>query len=102
MPKYQPKNIQVSKIRPHLRELILRCGSPEKAANYIGMGTTTMYRLRHGENQTMQMTTAQLILDGLMRKREEDRKNGHTSEALTDALQIQARIERNLEDMTGY
>lgn len=97
--EYKPKNIDCNKIKPHVEELILRCGSPEATAEYIGIGTSTLYRIRHNEHCTMQIRTAQLIMDGLVRRRKEDRKNG-ISEAYLRMKQQQALSEKRMK--MGY
>jgi hypothetical protein len=95
---YVPKNIDCKKIKPHMAELILRCGSPEIAADYAGIGTSTMYRIIHDHHCTVQMRTAQLILDGLQRKRVEDRRNGLVHPSMVKQAHLVARREREFDE----
>ena len=95
--------IDAKAILPHATELAQRCESCEKAAKYAGIGTGTMYRLVvYREYETVQMETARRILDALIRKRQEDRTNGHVSEQFRRARALQAIVEDRLERQSGY
>jgi hypothetical protein len=100
--KYKPRTIEVSKIVPHLEELVHRCGDLEKTARYCGIGKTTLHRVINRENRTVRMATAQLIMDALVRRREEDRVNYSTNHKLAEARKRQAWLEDNQERLTGY
>lgn len=102
MPSYQPKNIDCRKVKPHLAELELRCGSLEKAADFIGLGTSTLYRIKHNYNCTVQMRTAQLIIDGLQRRRKADRFAGEVNNKLIQTMRERAKREDRLKELTGY
>lgn len=103
MGKYHRSLVDCSKIKPFLEELVQRCGSPDAAAEYIGIGTTSVYRIRNEEHCTMQKRTAQLILASLEHKRNEDavtERNRRNRLAL--GLNTQDRIEDKLERLAGY
>lgn len=101
MPPYQGSRIDAAKIKPLVEELTLRCGSPELAAEYSGVGKSTFYRLRHGYNRDTNANTARLIILALYQRRKEDRRNG-ASETFMKAKHYQARMEERLERLTGY
>jgi len=82
---------------PYVIELIDRCGSPETAAEYAGIGTSTMYRIRHAYHETMLRSTAHAILDAVKRKRAEDRADGNgTHPRMVERARRVERMERGL------
>lgn len=102
MKKYHNTTIDCKKIRPHLKELVDRCGSPAAAAKYALIGTNTVYRITHGINCTVQQETARKILFALEHKREEDKINKSVHERFLKARQAQARLEDSQERLIGY
>lgn len=102
MNKYHVTTVPCDGIRPHLNELINRCGSPVEAAKYALIGTNTVYRIRYGVNCNLQKATAAKIILALKHKREEDRMNGEVHERLLKARKEQARIEDNQLRLAGY
>ena len=101
MTAYQPKNIELAKLLPVIGELAARCGSLEKAAEYSGLSTTTMYRMVRREHRTVIARTARILILALYQRRKEDRTNGH-HKAFKKARMAQARIENDLERLAGY
>jgi len=99
--KYQGTNVPTVKIKPLLQELAQRCESLEKAAEYIGVGTSTVYRIMNDYHGTTQARVARLIILGLNEKRKEDRRNG-ASENFIRARKHQAALEERMERLTGY
>jgi|SRR5215831_15308630 len=100
--KYHRTTIDCTKIKPHVKELVDRCGSPVKAAEYALVGQGTIYRIMHSVNCTVQQATARKILIALEHRRQEDRVNKRTHERLLKARQAQARIEREQVELVGY
>jgi hypothetical protein len=100
--KYHRSTIDCSKIRPHTKELVDRCGTIEAAGEYAMVGKSTIARIMHGVNCNVQKTTAGKILLALEHRREEDRKNGQVHERLKKARQEQKRIEEAQERLVGY
>jgi hypothetical protein len=100
---YQPRNVDCKTVKPLVTELILRCGSPEKASAYCGVGTSTFYRIRHNEHCTLQKATAEKIISALKQKRIEDRAAGQVSNELIEKLKKQAITESQAfrEDRLG-
>ncbi len=99
---YESTNVDCSEIKPYVTELILRCGSPEKASDYCGVGTSTLYRIRHSYHCTMQHKTAAMIFAALVRKRKEDRQNKKISEELLKTKREQAIREDRIGRLAGY
>lgn len=101
--KYAPHpTVSCDAIKPHVKELVDRCGSPVAAAKYALVGYQTIYRITHGVHCTVQQATAKKILIALEHRRKEDRSNKRTHERLLKARQEQARIEGNQERLAGY
>jgi hypothetical protein len=100
--KYHRTTIDCSKIRPHLKELIDRCGSPAKASEYALIGQGTVYRIMHGVNCTVQQLTARKILMALEHRRREDRINKATHTRFLNIRKEQARREAEQERLVGY
>lgn len=100
--RYQRQTIDCSKIRPHAKELVDRCGSCEAAGAYAGIGKSTFFRILNSYNCSVQQATARKILLALERRREEDRRNHSVNERLLEAKNRQARIEDNQERLAGY
>lgn len=101
--KYHRSLIDCSRIKPFLEELVVRCGSPEVAAEYIGIGSTSVYRIRHEEHCTMQRRTAQLILSSLEHKRDEDAATERNKrKRLEQGLLRQSELDDNMERLVGY
>lgn len=99
--KYEAKNIELSKIRPVFVELVQRCGSVEAAAEYAGLGVSTMYRLQYRQYRTVVQRTARLLILALYQKRKEDQRNG-SNERFNKALRKQADIEDKIGRLAGY
>ena len=93
--------IPAVKIHSLLQELIQRCGSPEQAAEYAGLGTTTVYEIFHLNRKRVQKKTAHLVILALYERRKEDRRNGQ-SEAFRHARIRQAMMEERMLDLIGY
>lgn len=102
MKKYHATTVPCTNVRPHLNELINRCGSPTAAAKYALVGTNTVYRIMNGVNCNLQRDTAAKIMLALRHKREEDRVNGEVHERLLRARQEQARLEDRQLRLLGY
>jgi hypothetical protein len=99
---YESTNVDCSEIKPYVTELILRCGSPEKASEYCGVGTSTLYRIRHSYHCSMQRATAKKIFESLLAKRREDRENKQISQELLKTKQEQAIREDRINRLSGY
>lgn len=102
MKKYHATTVPCERLRPHLQELINRCGSPTAAAEYALIGASTVYRIMHSYNCNMQRGVAEKILLALKHKREEDRENHEVHERLLKARKEQARIEDGQLRLLGY
>jgi len=100
--KYHKTTIDCSKVRPHVKELVDRCGNVQAAAKYSLVGGSTIHRVLHGVNCSIQQATARKLLLALEHRREEDRKNHAVHERLLRARQEQARIERTQQELIGY
>jgi len=100
--KYHKTTIDCDKVRPHVKELVDRCGNVQAAAKYSLVGGSTIHRILHGVNCSIQQATARKLLLALEHRREEDRKNHATHERLLKARQEQARLDGNLERLAGY
>jgi ABC-type glutathione transport system ATPase component len=100
--KYQKVTIDCDKIRPHTHELVNRCGTIEGAAKYSGVGKTTIARIMHGVNCSVQRATATKIMQALDRRRAEDRRNYSVNKRMIEARKQQARIEEDQERLVGY
>jgi len=92
-PRYVPSNVPWTRVAPIVRELIDRCGSPEKAALYADIGMSTMYRLQRHHNATVRRDTAQRLVAALLRRRREDRNGRATSQRMVAKAQRAAKIE---------
>lgn len=101
MPSYKPTNVELAKLRPVLKELIDRCGSPEAAGEYASISTSTMYRMIHGYHRTVTQHTARLVILALYQRRKEDRMNG-ASKRFNQARKHQAELEDRLNRLAGY
>lgn len=99
---YHKTTIDCKKIRPHVKELVDRCGDAAAAGRYSLVGKSTLLRIMNGVNCTVQQATARKILMALEHRREEDRKNHAVHQRLLKARQEQARIEARQEGLTGY
>src|SRR4029077_3157797 len=100
--KYQRVTIDCDKIRPHTHELVNRYGTIMAAGEYAGVGKSTIARIMHGVNCSIQKATATKIIQALDRRREEDRKNYAVNRRLIAAKQAQARIEDDQARLIGY
>ena len=100
--KYQKVTIDCDKIRPHTHELVNRCGTIEAAGAYSGVGKSTIARIMHGVNCSVQRATATKIMQALDRRRLDDRKNYTVNKRLIEAKKQQARIEDDQERLVGY
>jgi hypothetical protein len=56
----------------------------------------------HGVNCTIQQETARKIMDALLRRREEDRRNYRVNPKLIEARNNQKRLEDQQERLVGY
>lgn len=102
MKKYHATTVPCERMRPFLKELIDRCGSPTAAAEYALIGSSTVYRIMHSYNCNMQNAVAQKIILALNHKRQEDRANREVHERLLKARREQARIEDGQLRLMGY
>jgi hypothetical protein len=101
--KYRPAGkIDCSKIRPHVKELVDRCGSYEAAAEYALVGHMTLRRVMNGVYCTVRQDTARKILLALEHRRKEDRSNHRTHKRLLDARRAQAKLENAQLNLLGY
>jgi hypothetical protein len=100
--KYHRSTIDCEKIRPHVKELVDRCGTIEAAGAYALVGKTTIARILHGVNCTVQRATASKIILALDHRREEDRKSHRVHKRLLEARMAQARLEDTQERLIGY
>lgn len=99
---YHKTTIDCHKIRPHTKELVDRCGGFGEAGEYSLVAASTLRRIMHGVNCTVQKETARKILLALEHRRIEDRKVKQIHENFRKARQEQARIERNQAELAGY
>lgn len=99
MSAYQPRLIDRAKVAPVLAELIERCGTAQKAAEYAGISKTAMYRMVRGHNEHVQRKTAARLVEALKRRREDDRKAGGNP-AYNRAQRRRAIVEERLERET--
>jgi len=99
---YHKTTIDCEKIRPHVKELVDRCGTAQAAAEYALVSPQTIQRIMHGTYCSVQQATAKKLLIALEHRRKEDRTIHRTHERLLKARQEQARIEGNLERLAGY
>ena len=100
--KYHRSTIDCKKIRPHVNELVDRCGTIEAAGEYALVGKSTIARILHEVNCSVQQSTAQKILLALDHRRQEDRANRTVHERLLKARHEQKRIEDLQERLAGY
>ena len=95
--------VPVKAVKPHLIELIQRYdGSIRGTAEAIGVSDTALGKILNDERTQVQKETARAIIDGLLLKRQIDRRNHHVSEARIKAIRQQAYIEERLERLSGY
>jgi hypothetical protein len=99
---YHRTTIDCSKIRPHLKELIDRCGGPSQAAEYALLGTGTVYRIMHGVNCSVQQATARKVLVALEHRRKEDRVNKSVHTRYLNIRRKQAQQQERMERLAGY
>jgi hypothetical protein len=94
---YDSQMVDCKQILPFAKELILRCGSVEKAARYSEIGVSTYYKVTsYGQCYVLKPTAKKLIL-ALDRKRREDRQNGHVSVEFRKHLISVAKVESKME-----
>lgn len=93
--------VDTQKLQLITRELVDRCGSLDKTAEYIGISRQTILRVYYVELPTTQERVARCIILGLHEKRKEDRRNG-SSDRFRQARRKQAVLEERLERLTGY
>lgn len=105
--------IEVKNVKPHLEELILRCGGIPQAADYSGLTSATVQRIMKGQYKTVQIKTAQKIMDSLILRRADDRRNYGVNKTLIDTMRKRAisedkiirkqqEYEDKLQELTGY
>lgn len=94
--------VECKKVLKFVQELTLRCGSTEKAARYAGVGVSTLYKIYHYEQCTIQRDTARKLIMALDERRREDRRNGVVSQQLIDQRHKQAKREERIERLSGY
>ena len=99
---YHKTTVDCHKIRPHVKELVDRCGTYAKAAEYSFVGANTLRRIMHGVNCSVQHETARRVLLALEHRREEDRKNHQVHDRLLKARQQQAILEDRQDRLVGY
>ena len=99
---YHKTTIDCNKIRPHVKELVDRCGGYKAAAEYSLVGANTLRRIMHGVNCSVQQETARRVLMALEHRRQEDRQNHRVHERLLKARQKQAQLEDRQERLVGY
>ena len=99
---YHKTTIDCSKIRPHVKELVDRCGGYKQAGEYSLVGTNTLRRIMHGVNCSVQQETARRVLMALEHRRQEDRQNHRVHERLRQARMKQAQLEDRQERLVGY
>ena len=100
--KYERVTVDCAKVRPHVQELVYRCGTAQVASEYAQVGHSTISRILHGYHCTIQQATARKILVALDRKRAEDRKLHAVHERFIEARNNQKRIEDAQERLVGY
>ena len=93
--------VPAKSIRPHLDELLLRCGDVKATAAYSGLTTATIQRILKNHYKTVQLKTARKIMDALISKREDDRKSYSVNSKLIATKREQANRESKM-DLTGY
>lgn len=98
---HRERDVPAPKLRPLLRELVLRCGNTREAADYIGISRTTMHDIEHQKRDWVHKRTARLIILAVYQRRKEDRRNG-ASERFVKAKHHQAKIEERLSRLEGY
>jgi len=94
--KYHKTLVPVKEVRPHVQELVDRCGTRQKAAQYALVAPNTIGRILAGANETMQKSTASKLILALEHRRKEDRSIRKTHKRLLQARQRQARMDREL------
>lgn len=99
---YHKTTIDCKKIRPHVKELMDRCGGSVEAGKYALVAHSTLLRIMHGVNCSVQKETARKILLALDHKRQEDKANHEVHERFLKARQEQARIEAHQQRLLGY
>jgi len=99
---YHKTTIDCKKIRPHVKELVDRCGTAQAAAKYALVSPQTIQRIMHATYCNVQQATARKILLALEHRREEDRRNHAVHDRLLKARVAQARIEDHQERLVGY
>lgn len=95
--RYHKTLVEVKTIRPHVKELVDRCGTMQAAAHYALVAPNTIGRILAGANETMQKSTASKLMIALEHRRKEDRSNNRTHKRLLKARQQQARIDKEFE-----
>lgn len=88
-------------IKPHVEELVLRYGNINQAANHSSLTPATIKRILNDHYKTVQLKTARKIMDALISKRENDRKNYSVNGNLIKVKHEQAKREAKM-DLTGY
>jgi len=104
---YHRTLIECSKIRPHVAELVERCGSTAAASRYGLVGHQTILNVLNNKYCSVQRETARKLLLALEHRREEDRLSNAVHERLLKARQKEARQrqkirEDQLERLVGY
>src|SRR5215831_21038647 len=94
--RYHKTLVPVKEVRPHVVELVDRCGTRQKAAQYALVAPNTIGRILAGANETMQKSTASKLMIALEHRRKEDRSNNRTHKRLLKARQRQARMDKEL------
>jgi hypothetical protein len=99
--RYHKTLVPVREVRPHVKELVDRCGTMQAAARYALVAPNTIGRILAGANETMQKSTASKLMIALEHRRKEDRSTRRTHARLLKARQSQARMERTLANERG-
>ena len=99
---YHKSLVDCKKIKPHVEELVARCGNAGAAAEYALVGSSTLRRIMNDVHCTVQIATARKILIALEHRREEDSKNHSVHENLLKIRREQAMREDRIGRMAGY
>jgi len=100
--KYHRTTIDCSKIYPHTKELVDRCGTAEDAAEYALVSPQTIRRILNGIHCTVQQATARKIIIALEHRRKEDRTIKQVHNRFLNARRKQAQLEEQQMSLLGY
>jgi hypothetical protein len=100
--KYHKTTIDCSKIFPHTKELVERCGTAHAAAEYALVSPQTIMRIMNSVHCTVQQATARKIIIALEHRRKEDRTMKSVHTRFLNARRKQAQIEEQQMSLLGY